>query len=220
MATDRELVVARDETARFFDEMAPRYDADLVDLGWDPIALVQDWGIVAPPGSTVLDAGCGTGAVLQHSRGAGRQLIGFDHSEGMVNQARRRGLSDARLDVMSASATWPADDDSVDVAFALAMLEFVERLDLALDELGRVLRPGGRALVTVEDRHDWGGIEREAHERRYGEFSLWRRSREEVELCLPPGLEVVREDRVKGYLVLERGFTCAYWVLELRRAEA
>lgn len=206
------------ETARFFDEMAPRYDSDLVDLGWDPIALVDSWPFVVPPASSVLDAGFGTGALLEHFAGADRALSGFDLSPQMVRIARRRrAIRGADLRVAGAGEEWPFEDAAFDRVFAIAMLEFVEHLDRALDELARVLRPGGRALVTVEDRTDMGGIEREAHELRYGRFSLWRRDAEELEMSIPPSLRVVRTERRPAYTVLERAFTCAYWVAELER---
>ena len=73
---------------------------------------------------------------------------------------------------------------------------------------------GSFALFTVEDRVDWGGVQREAYEHRYGEVSLWRRTREEVEASMPPGLEIVRCERVRGYEVLELGFVTSYWVVE------
>lgn len=206
-------------TARFFDDMAPRYDADLVDLGWDPVQLVRDLLGDVPHNASVIDAGCGTGAVLAELGGPLRTLTGFDVSPGMVRRARRRqGLRHADLYVADAGQPWPVDDASADVVLAIAMLEFVERLDLALDEVARVLRPGGVALLTVEDVRDWAGIEREPMELRYNEFPLWRRSADAVEECIPPGLEVEHASRVKAYTVLERGFTCAYHVRRLRRS--
>jgi ubiquinone/menaquinone biosynthesis C-methylase UbiE len=196
--------------------MAPSYDRDLVDLRWDPVAFLQQWPLVVPPGATVLDAGCGTGAVLEHLAGAGRETIGFDVSPAMVDIARRRRpLKGSRLEVASAGAEWPFTDDSVDLVLSLAMLEFVESLDVALDELHRVLRSAGRALITFEDLTDWSGQPRDRYELRYGELPLWRRSVAEVELMLPPGLRIVRQERVRGYDVLELGFTTAYVAVEL-----
>ncbi|MCB9533319.1 MAG: class I SAM-dependent methyltransferase [Myxococcales bacterium] len=210
------------EPARtFFDEMAPHYDSDLVELGWDPIAVLTRWPFVVPPGAAVLDVGCATGATLEHLAGAARTLAGFDVSDEMLARARRRRpLRDAELRLGSAANPWPFPDDAFDRVVALAMLEFVPQLDFALDELARVLRPHGRAIVSVEDVCDMGGIERERHELRYDELPLWRRTRDDLELCVPPGLELVRVARLPGYTVLERGFTCAYWIAELCAREA
>jgi len=206
-------------TREFFDEMALTYDQDLLAVGWDPLALIRRWPLVIGPGERLLDVGCGTGAVLELFVGADRELAGMDLSPEMLRLARkkRRGLREARLEAASAAGAWPFEDQSFDVIVALAMLEFVPELDETLDELWRVLRPGGTALVSVEDRVDWGGTERPGTELRYGGFPLWRRTWDDVRLCIPPGLEVVRCERVPGYTVLEEGFTTAYWIVELRR---
>jgi len=205
-------------TRRFFDEMASRYDHDIREVGWDPVSLLQTWPFVVPTECEFLDAGCGTGALMEHVAGAGRTLAGFDLSPAMVARARRRrSLRDAELHVASAGEPWPFASARFHSVTMLAMLEFVERIDLAFDELQRVMRTGGRALVSVEDVCDWDGTRRPEREERYGRFPLWRRSLEDVEICLPPGLDVVTTSRVRAYTVIELGFTCAYWVLELER---
>lgn len=213
------MVTGAAETRTFFNGMAPHYDADLKVLGWDPIRLLAEWPFIVPPLKDVLDAGCGTGALLEVLAGAGRELVGLDISPVMLDKARnRRAIKGIELYCANAGESWPVADESADVVLALAMLEFVENLDVALDELHRVLRSGGRTLFTVEDRVDWGGVERPAYEHRYGEVSLWRRTREEVELCMPPRLELVRCERVRGYEVVELGFVTAYWVIEAVKA--
>lgn len=206
-------------TREFFDEMASTYDQDLLAVGWDPVALIRRWPVVIGPGERLLDVGCGTGAVLELFAGADRVLAGMDLSPEMLRIARkkRRGLREARLEAASAAGPWPFEDQSFDTIVALAMLEFVPELDETLDELWRVLRPGGMALISVEDRTDWGGVERPETELRYGGFPLWRRTWDDVRMCIPPGLDIVRSERTPGYTVLEEGFTTAYWIIELRR---
>ncbi len=217
MAEASELVV-KHETAEFFDEMAPYYDRDIVELGWEPIRVLREWPFVIPAHADVLDAGCGTGAVLGYYSGANRQLAGFDLSPRMLRQAcRRRSLKGAELRVASAGEAWPFESERFDAVIALAMLEFVEELDVALDEIGRVLTRHGRAIVSVEDVVDCGGLQREAVERRYDRFNLYRRTREEFEMSLPPSLRVAKMERLPAYTVLERAFTCAYWVAELEK---
>lgn len=203
-------------TRRFFNEMSSTYDADLEVLGWDPVRVVQEWPFIVYPGASYLDVGCGTGALLSYFQGAQRKVFGMDLSEGMIDRARRRdALRYVEFEQGSAEEPWPFQSASFDNVSALAMLEFVEHLDVALDEMLRVLKPAGRAIFSVEDRVDWEGTDRGATEMRYDEFPLWRRSLEEVDLHLPPSARIVRTERLRGYHVVELGFTTAYHVLEI-----
>lgn len=206
-------------TRRFFDDMSATYDKDLQEVGWDPVRVVQEWPFMVYPGEDYLDVGCGTGALLEFFQGAQRTLHGMDLSDAMIDQARRRdALRYVHFEQGSAENPWPFATEGFDKVTALAMLEFVEHLDVAFDELFRVLRPHGRALISVEDRKDWSDHDRGPKELRYDAFPLWRRTLDEIDLCLPPNLRIVRTERQRGYDVIEHGFTTAYHVLELEKA--
>lgn len=106
-------------------------------------------------GDRILDVGCGPGfasAELLAEVGPTGAVIGIDSSEAMLAAARRRctGLGDSRFYAASATRL-PLDDRSVDRALCVQVLEFVPEPALALAELYRVLRPGGRALVWDVD---------------------------------------------------------------------
>lgn len=205
-------------TRRFFNDMSKTYDEDLKVVGWDPVRVVQTWPFMVYPSEHYLDVGCGTGALLEYFQGAQRTLYGMDLSEGMIEQARRRdALRYVHFEQGSAADPWPFASDAFDKVTALAMLEFIEALDAAFDELVRVLRPHGRALVSVEDRVGWDGKDLGPYELRYDEFPLWRRTLEEVDLHLPPNARIVRAERQRGYEVVELGFTTAYHVLEIEK---
>lgn len=208
----------RQATRLFFDDMASTYDRDLAVVGWDPVALVQRWPFLVQPHESVLDVGCGTGAVLATYAGAQRKLFGMDLSPEMIHRARRREeLKEADLHAQSADDAWPYPDRAFDAVISLAMFEFIEALDSALDEMVRVLKPGGRALFSVEDVVDWLDVERPRFELRYGSFPLWRRTLEEVEDLLPPGVHIVRSERVRGYEVDELKTITTYLVVEIQK---
>jgi len=94
-------------------------------------------------GGRVLELGCGTGLVLERVRGFAPGASGADLSLGMLKRARARGLA-----VSQASAlALPYRDASLDLVYSFKVLPHVERLDVALAEVSRVLAPGGVALL-------------------------------------------------------------------------
>lgn len=93
----------------------------------------------------ILEVGCGWGELAEWlARETGAEVVATDLSPRMVELARERGLDAHVADVQAL----PFEDGSFDVAVAAWMLYHVPELDLAVAELARVLRPGGR-LVSV-----------------------------------------------------------------------
>jgi len=113
------------------------------------------------PGATVLDVAAGRGAVLfPATERVGRRgrVIGIDLAETMVQQTaaeiRQQGLRNAEIRRMDAeNLEFP--DASFDCVLCGFALFFFPRLDTALAEFFRVLRPGGKIAVST-----WGGATR------------------------------------------------------------
>ena len=100
-------------------------------------------------GSDVLEVGCGTGLLLHRVEALARSAKGIDISEGMLEQARQRGL-----DVVHGCATeLPFEDSSFDVVYSFKVLAHVEDIEEALSECGRVVRPGGRLFLEFYNPH-------------------------------------------------------------------
>ena len=95
---------------------------------------------------TVLEIGAGTGANLDVYGTAVTRLLLVEPDEAMRSRlAVRASVDRSRNAVLAASASrLPLADTSVDAVVSTLVLCSVRRLDLALDEIRRVLRPGGR----------------------------------------------------------------------------
>ncbi|MGY5763566.1 demethylmenaquinone methyltransferase [Brachybacterium sp. DNPG3] len=136
------------DVAGMFDSIAARYDItnDVAALGqvrmWRA-AMVDSLGL--GPGSEVLDLAAGTGTSSAAIADAGARVVAADFSLGMMAEGRRRG---APVPFVGADAQHlPFADDSFDAAVISFGLRNVQQPKLALAEMTRVVRPGGRVVV-------------------------------------------------------------------------
>lgn len=139
-----------------WDRAAPHYET-----GWE----IQLWSaqesllseVEPQPGETVLDISCGTGLVtipvaeIVQPNGS---VTGVDLSKGMIEEARSRaeneGIGNVTFKRMDAEAL-DLPDNSFDLVICSLGLMYFPNPDKALEEMYRVLKPGGRAAALV-----WG----------------------------------------------------------------
>ena len=144
-----------------FDAQAARYDAAYDAQGAPGQALRDRLETVLElagegPGDA-LDAGMGPGRLVAELQQRGWRASGAEPSTEMLALARER-LPDAdeRL-VLGAIEALPFPDGSFDLAVATGVLEYAD-LEPALGELARVLRPGGRAIVSLPNWWSASGL--------------------------------------------------------------
>lgn len=98
-------------------------------------------------GEVLLDLACGRGGYgLEIARRTGCRLVGVDFSAVAISQARQRS-EDADFRVGTLTATG-LDSSSVDAVLVVDALQFADSKPAALAECFRVLRPGGRLVIT------------------------------------------------------------------------
>jgi SAM-dependent methyltransferase len=104
------------------------------------------------PGSTLLDLACGRGAYgLLVAKQAGTLLIGVDFSAQALTEARaqaaRMGVSKASFRVGDLTATG-LPNASVEAVLCTDAIQFPDEPAIAYSEIRRVLKPGGRVVLT------------------------------------------------------------------------
>ena len=98
---------------------------------------------------SILDVGCGSGWFLAAlSKSGSRRLYGIDLSRAQYLKGSRDRLP-AEVFLEGDAYSIPFRDETVDVVIMAEILEHLERPELALKDAARVLRPGGRLIVTV-----------------------------------------------------------------------
>lgn len=135
----------------FYNDVAPHYDRR-----WSHYlerTIETTLAAVPQSGGRALDVGCGTGILLERLHGTGRyeQLVGIEPTDRMREQAVQR-LGDG-VEILAASAeTLPFESGSFDLVFSTNMLHYCHPVEGVLEEMVRVLRPGGVLVLT-----DWSG---------------------------------------------------------------
>jgi arsenite methyltransferase len=180
-----DVAVLRDEIRRTYADVAADQEQEFIfptgrawarELGYPepelarvPDATVESFAGVAnhwllgriEPGAVVLDLGCGAGTdllIAAQMTGPTGHVIGVDMTADMLERARataeEMGIDHLELHEALIESL-PQDDASVDVVISNGVIDLVPDKDAVLDEIDRVLRPGGRLqLADVVIHHE------------------------------------------------------------------
>ena len=111
--------------------------------------IVSDWR-----GMSVLDLGCGGGFMAEALARRGATVIGIDPSAPAIEAAREHARTEG-LDIdyrIGTGEAIPAPDASLDCVVVVDVFEHVADVSLVLDEIRRVLKPGGLLLFDTLNR--------------------------------------------------------------------
>ena len=145
------------EVAAMFDEVAARYDLTNtvlslgLDRGWR--AAVRD-ALQLEPGQRVLDLAAGTATSSAALARTGADVVGCDFSLGMLRVGKTAGHEGVEL-VAGDALRLPFADASYDAVTISFGLRNTADVDLALREMRRVVRPGGRLVVCEFSHPTW-----------------------------------------------------------------
>ncbi|WP_406466121.1 methyltransferase domain-containing protein [Streptomyces sp. NBC_00111] len=132
----------------FFTPRAAGWDSRFPDDGPAYAAAVDELRL--RPGGAVLDAGCGTGRALPALRtavGPGGTVLGADLTPAMLDAALRAGRGTSGALLLADVGQLPLRAGALDAVFAAGLVSHLPHPARGLEELARVVRPGGRLAL-------------------------------------------------------------------------
>lgn len=124
-----------------YNQIADRFNKTR-GYGW---SWIKEFMETVPKGSTIYDIGCGSGRNMSYPN---INFIGVDNCENLLNICVEKGLNVVNSDMCAL----PFENESADVIMSVASfhhLSTTERRVAALNEFYRVLKPGGKILLSV-----------------------------------------------------------------------
>lgn len=118
-------------------------------------------------GQVAADLGAGSGFVTEALLNAKVNVIAVDQSEAMLTVINNK-YSDAVDTRVGGAEALPIEDASVDHTFANMYLHHVDDPARAIQEAARILKSGGRLVITDLDEHDHAFLREEHHDRWMG----------------------------------------------------
>ncbi len=108
------------------------------------------------PDDEVLDVGCGSGVFLREYASHVRRIAGLDQSEPMIDEALRQNRERVEAGtaefVVGDAATLPWESDAFTVVTSNCVDCYGSKAPVAIKEMYRVLKPGGRAVLSDDYR--------------------------------------------------------------------
>ena len=144
-----ELVLSKQKDAdAFFADAAEHWDAIRHEVYGPSFTDDAMLGLI-PPTWIVADLGCGSGTLASALSPCVKRIIGVDNSEPMLIAAQQRAEGMANVELRKGDlAALPLEDASVDATLCVIVLSYIEDAQQAVNEMARVLKPGGRAVIV------------------------------------------------------------------------
>ena len=120
-------------------------------------------------GKTACDVGAGTGFITEGLLQKGLKVIAVDQSEAMLNEMRKKFKDYSGVEfILSEAENIPLPDGKVDYVFANMCLHHIERPLNAIKEMMRILKFGGKLIITDLDEHKFSFLKTEQKDRWMG----------------------------------------------------
>ena len=150
-----------DQVAEQWDELRASFFSEAVREKALAVAGVRSRRLAA-------DIGAGTGFITEGLLQRGLKVIAVDPSAAMLAKLREK-FADRAVDCrLGRAECLPIANETVDYAFANMCLHHVEDPPKAIQEMARILKSGGKLIITDLDEHPFEFLRAEHHDRWLG----------------------------------------------------
>lgn len=157
------------DSKKYFEEVAEKWDRMQQSFF---SSNVRDAALAAArvkAGKLAADLGAGTGFITEGLVQAGLKVIAVDQSEAMLAEMKKKFADMKGIDYrIGESEFLPIEDNSLDFVFCNMYLHHVESPLSSIKEMTRVLKSGGKVVITDMDVHDYEFLQTEQHDRWLG----------------------------------------------------
>jgi ubiquinone/menaquinone biosynthesis C-methylase UbiE len=154
---------------QYFDRVASQWDQMRKSFFSDKVRKVAVAKANIQDGKVAADIGAGTGFITEELVRNGLKVIAVDQSKAMLEEMKRKF---SRFDSVEYRAgefnSLPLQNETVDYVFANMYLHHVELPQVAIEEMVRILKPGGKVVVTDMDEHEFEFLRKEQQDRWLG----------------------------------------------------
>ena len=154
---------------KYFDEVASQWDNLRESFFSESLRnkAIQVAGVI--DGKIACDVGAGSGFITEGLIKGGSKVIAVDYSQEMINEMKKKFFYSDSVDYRVGEAeNLPVETESVDYVFSNMCLHHVEVPSDAIKEMTRILKTGGKLIITDLDSHNFEFLQTEQHDRWLG----------------------------------------------------
>jgi ubiquinone/menaquinone biosynthesis C-methylase UbiE len=145
----------------YFELVSPQWDVMRKNSYGEEVREAILNAVHVSPSDTVLDVGAGTGFLTEAAAKIALKVIALDFSRGMSEEAiAKMGGGNVEFRIGNAESM-PLKDSSVNAVIGNMVLHHCPRPEIAISEMSRVLKPGGRIAISDLQKHDYEWLRKE-----------------------------------------------------------
>jgi ubiquinone/menaquinone biosynthesis C-methylase UbiE len=149
----------------YFEKVADNWDQMRRGFFSDKVRKVAVSKVDIQAGKLAADIGAGTGFITEELVGNGLKVIAIDQSKAMLEEMEKKfGHFDTVEYRIGEFDNLPLQNETVDYIFANMYLHHVDSPQVAIEEMVRVLKPGGKVVITDMDEHEFDFLKKEQHD--------------------------------------------------------